>query len=289
LAALLDIGAARVFFDGIFTTPRLAHPEGIAIHADGSIWCGSETGDLLRIAADGSSISRMAGTDGFLLGIAFDAVGNCYACDLRHAAVFRYDAVSGRIARFGAAGIRVPNYPVVDARRGALYVSDSRGSGDVGPGIFRFDLRTGDGAIWCTSPMAFANGMALAPGGDGLYVVQSDAACVSYVPIEADGSAGTPRLFVDEVQTVPDGLAFGPDGTLYISCYEPSRIYRCSPGGRLDILIEDIRATVLAHPTNIAVKCDKLYTANLGRWHIAEIDLRAPHAVPAGRPASTLS
>lgn len=282
MAPLLDIAAARVFFDGIFSAPRLAHPEGIAVHADGSIWCGSETGDLLRIAADGAAITRVAGTGGFLLGIAFDPAGHCYACDLRHAAVFRHAAGSGQLVRFAAAGIRVPNYPVVDAARNALYVSDSRGSHDIGPGIFRYDLRSGEGGIWCDAPMDFANGMALAPDGRGLYVVQSDAACVSYVPIELDGRAGAPRTVVDHVRTVPDGLAFAPDGTLYISCYEPSRIYRVPPGGALQLLIEDARATVLAHPTNIALKGSKLYTANLGRWHITEIDLlhgtAAPHA-----------
>ena len=34
-----------------------------------------------------------------------------------------------------------------------------------------------------------------------------------------------------DVHNVPDGLAIAPDGTLYISCYEPSRIYRMKPGG----------------------------------------------------------
>jgi len=273
LTPLLDISAARVFFDGTFSNPRVAHPEGVAIHADGSVWCGTETGDLLRIAADGSSVEKMAGTDGFLLGIAFDSAGNVFACDLRHAAVFRYDAASGRMEKFAASGINVPNYPVVDETRSHLYVSDSRGNGNIGPGVFRYDLATGEGAVWCSEPMDFANGMAMAPDGSGLYVVQSDAPAVSFVPIEPDGSAGPVRLVTDEIEVVPDGLAFAPDGTLYISCYEPSRIYRMCPSGRLELLIEDRMATTIAHPTNVAVKGDRLYTANLGRWHITEIDL----------------
>ena len=70
-----------------------------------------------------------------------------------------------------------------------------------------------------------------------------------------------------------DGVALAPDGTLYISCYEPGRIYRRAPDGTVAILIEDPNATVLAHPTNVALKGRKLFTANLGRWHITEIDL----------------
>ena len=49
---VLPMSAARVFFDGIFTEPRLAHPEGVAVHRDGSIWCGTERGELIRIEAD---------------------------------------------------------------------------------------------------------------------------------------------------------------------------------------------------------------------------------------------
>ncbi len=77
-----------------------------------------------------------------------------------------------------------------------------------------------------------------------------------------------------DVHNVPDGLAFAPDGSLFISCYEPSRIYRWREDRGLELLIEDRAATTIAHPTNVALKGDRLYTANLGRWHITEIDLR---------------
>jgi sugar lactone lactonase YvrE len=269
---LLDMSAARVFFDGIFSEPRVAHPEGVAVHSDGSIWCGTETGDLLRIAADGSSVERTGGTDGFLLGIAFDSAGNCFACDLKHAAIFRRDAAIGRMERFASSGIRVPNFPVIDEKNGWLYVSDSAGES---ASIFRYDLKSGEGGPWCRDAMSFANGMAMAPDGVGLYVVESDAACVSYVPIQTDGTAGRKQVAVEGVHNVPDGLAFAPDGSLFISCYEPSRIYRWREDRGLEMLIEDPAATTIAHPTNIAFKGDKLYTANLGRWHISEIDLSA--------------
>lgn len=267
---LLPISAARVFFDGIFTEPRVAHPECVAVHADGSIWCGTETGDLLRIDAEGKAVERMAATGGFLLGIAFDSAGNCFACDLRHKAMFRFDAASNEMIRFADAGIKVPNYPVVDEANGWLYVSDS--AGEAG-GVFRFDLETGEGGPWCREIFAFANGMVMAHNGKGLYVVETDAPCVSYVPIETDGSAGRKRVVVEGVHNVPDGLAFAPDGSLLIACYEPSRIYSWREDRGLSLLIEDPGATTLAHPTNVALKGRKLYTANLGRWHIAEIDL----------------
>ncbi len=281
MTPLLDLSAARVFFDGIFATPRLAHPEGVAVHADGSIWCGTETGDLIRIAADGASHEKLGSTGGFLLGLAFDSAGRCYACDLRHQAVFRFDPLTGAFDRFASSGIGVPNYPVVDERRGVLYVTDSRGNGNIGPGLFRFDLESGAGGVWSEEAMDFANGACLDATGDGLFVVQSDVPSLVHVSVRADGSAGPSRLVSGDVRTVPDGVALAPDGTLYISCYEPSRIYRLRPGAALELLIEDPKATLLAHPTNVALKGDRLYSANLGRWHITEIDLSSLEGRPS--------
>ena len=267
------MSAARVFCDGVFGSPRLAHPEGVAVHPDGSIWCGTENGELLRIEADGGSYREMARTGGFALGIAFDAAANCYVCDMRHAAIFRFDAGTGAIARFADSGIMIPNYPVVDADRNALYVSDSRGENDPGPGIFRYDLSTGEGGAWSDGPWDFANGMTMDANGAGIYVVESFKSRVMHVPIRSDGSAGASSVVVDGLDSVLDGLALAPDGTLYISCYEPGRIFRLPPGGELELLIHDPLATVLAHPTNVALKGNRMYTANLGRWHITEIDL----------------
>ncbi len=267
---LLPASAASVFFDGIFADPCLAHPEGVAIHADGTVWAGTERGDIVRIAADGSGIERMASTGGFLLGIAFDAAGNCFACDIKHKAVFRYDATTGACDRFADSGITVPNYAVVDDTGGFLYVSDSL---DPDGSVFRYDLATGRGGRWTTEPLCFANGMAMAPDRSGLYVVESMKARLSFVPIGADGSAGAARVVTEGLETVPDGVLVMANGDILISNYEPSRIWRWSERAGLELLIEDPVATTLAHPTNIALKGDKLYTANLGRWHLSVIDL----------------
>ncbi len=270
---LLPMSAARVFIDGTFSEPRLAHPEGVAVHADGSVWCGTETGHLIRVEPDGSAMASLGSTDGFLLGLAFDATGRCYACDLRYAAVFRYDPATSAFEKFADAGITVPNYPVVDDANGWLYVSDSHGWDEAGGGVYRYDLATGEGGLWTSTPMRFANGMAMALDGSGLYVVESTAARLSFVPILADGSAGAPEVVTEGLVQVPDGVLVMPNGDLLISCYEPGRIYRYSDRGGLEVLIHDPNAVVLAHPTNIALRGDTLFTAGLGRWHLAAVDL----------------
>ena len=45
----LDTSLARIFYDGLLTEPRLDHPEGLAVHRDGSAWCGGERGQIYRI------------------------------------------------------------------------------------------------------------------------------------------------------------------------------------------------------------------------------------------------
>ena len=82
--------------------------------------------------------------------------------------------------RFASSGIRVPNYPIVDEARGWLYVSDSVGDDNRARASSATISQTGEGGLWCRDAMSFANGMAMAPDGNGLYVVESNAPCVSY-------------------------------------------------------------------------------------------------------------
>ncbi len=132
------------------------------------------------------------------------------------------------MSRFAESGIKVPNYPVLDEERGWLYVSDS--AGDQG-GVFRYDLNTGEGGPWCRDAFSFANGMAMAPDRSGLFVVESDAPCISFVPIEADGSAGSKRV-VDRrrARTFPTGSPL----RLTARCSSPATSRAASTaGGRI--------------------------------------------------------
>jgi gluconolactonase len=101
------------------------------------------------------------------------------------------------------------------------------------------------------------------------------------VRIEPDGGAGDIETVVHLPGIVPDGLAFDTEGSLYISCYRPDRIYRLSQQGKLDILAEDYEGTAMAAPTNIAF-CgegrDIFLGANLGRWHITRYEVDATGA-----------
>ena len=109
---ILDKSAAQVLYDGMLTDPQLDHPEGVAVHRDGSVWCGGERGQIYRISADGSSMAQVASTGGYCLGMAFDKDDNLYVCDLKHQAVIRVDAKSDTIDKFATdADGRSRGYP----------------------------------------------------------------------------------------------------------------------------------------------------------------------------------
>ena len=127
---------------------------------------------------------------GFTLGLAFDGSRALYVCDSQHAAVYRLDLKSRGVERFSGTGIKIPNYPVVDAVRGRLLVSDSHHFAEPGPGVWAYDLATGEGGLWYDKPLRFANGMALSLDGSALYVCETFARRITRIAILADGSAG---------------------------------------------------------------------------------------------------
>jgi sugar lactone lactonase YvrE len=107
---------------------RLLHAECVAIDAAGDVWCGGESGEIYRLDGDGSALELVASSDGASLGIAFDESGCLHVCDAFVGAVDRLDPRSGELRRFARVepgAMRIPNSPVVDTRRGYLYVSDS--------------------------------------------------------------------------------------------------------------------------------------------------------------------
>jgi sugar lactone lactonase YvrE len=271
---LWSLDSASVFVEG------LDHPEGVAVHPDGSIWAGGEAGQIYRVSSDGATVDEVANTGGFVLGIAFSPDASwLVACDTKLHCLWRVSPETGEVTEFadgvGTYSFKIPNYACF-ASDGTLYVSDSGTPRENDGLLTRFSAdHNGVGEIWHSGPFNFANGICLAPDENSLYVVASFLPGVERVEINPDGSAGKREVVVELPRTVPDGLAFDAKGNLYISCYSPNRIYRLQPDGQLDLLLDDWDMHTLSNPTNIAfggADFDQLFTANLGRWHLTRID-----------------
>src|SRR6188508_489424 len=119
----LTIEDVTVFADG------LDHPEGIAVHPDGSLWAGGEAGQVYRISQDGKEIKEVTNTGGFVLGLAFSPDGSWLAiCDLKNKCVWKLDLASNQLSIFakGTEGtdFNIPNFPSF-TRDGRLFVSES--------------------------------------------------------------------------------------------------------------------------------------------------------------------
>jgi sugar lactone lactonase YvrE len=58
-----------------------------------------------------------------------------------------------------------------------------------GPGVWAYELSTGEGGRWFGEPMTFANGMALTPSGDALFVCETFARRTARITIDDSGAA----------------------------------------------------------------------------------------------------
>ncbi len=268
------IEECSILVDGTLGEVRLDHPECVIVGPDGAVWCGGEHGQIYRVEADGSDFREVARTGGFSLGMAFGPDGHLYVCDLQAPSVLRVDVATGAFETFATGTpdrpFVNPNYPAFDAE-GRLYVSDSGTADAAGPGIYRF-TPDGVGELWHAGPLHFANGLAFAADFSALYVVETFAQAITRIAIAPDGSPGDTTR-VARVEALPDGIALGPDGEIYVGCYEPSQVLRIDPDGSVRTLVHDPTAHTLCHPTNVALMGSTLLTANLGRWHITSLNL----------------
>lgn len=268
---MLTLEDTRIVADG------LDHPECVACHPDGSLWAGGEDGQVYRISTEGK-VEEVVNTGGFILGLAISPDLTWMAlCDLKKKCLWKLDLASYQLD-FYASGVdghrfTTPNYVSFDSGQN-LYVSDSGTFKTVTGKVLKFD-RKGEGAVWSNGPFNFSNGIALDPEERFLYVVCSFLPGVERIAINDDGSAGEREVFVTLPEAVPDGIAFDARGNLYISCYAPNVIYKADRNRAVSVLIRDWESHTLCNPTNIAFGgpgFDQLFTANLGRWHITQID-----------------
>lgn len=256
----------------------LDHPEGVAWGPDGRVYAGGEAGQIYAVTP-GGDVTELASTGGFIYGVTLDGSGNVYACDFGRAEVARVTP-AGEVGTYsnGTADrpMRVPNFAAFDDA-GNLYVTDS-GEWGADDGLIYRISPSGETTVWTEEAHRFPNGCCLSPDGGSLYVIQSRGRTIGRIPIEDGGSAGSTEPIVDLAGSQPDGLALADDGTMYVGCYRPDRIYRIPPGGESEVLAEDPDGVVLNQPANVAFvgeDLDRLVVSSLGGWSLMVADVGA--------------
>lgn len=254
----------------------LDHPEGVAWGPDGRVYAGGEAGQIYAVDADGT-VQEIASTGGFMYGITLDGEGNVYACDFGGAEVVRVTP-GGEISSVTRGTpqhpLRVPNFSAFD-EAGNLYVTDS-GTWGAGDGLIFRVGRDGATEIWSEAVPGFPNGCCLSVEGDALLVVESSRRRIVRVPIGDDGVAGPPESVVELDGSQPDGIALAADGTMFVGCYRPDRVWRVPPGGSPEILLDDPDGVSLNQPANVAFigpALDRLVISSLGGWSLVALDV----------------
>jgi gluconolactonase len=243
---LVPVEAITIVWTGV------DHPEGLAVDVDGTIWCGGEEGQIYRGTLDGTP-EQIALLPGRTLGFALDADGNAYCADMTGPGIYRIDrdgAVSTVSTGTADKPTRLPNHPAF-LPSGQLVYTDS-GEWGASDGCLFAVQPGGETTLVDTTACRFPNGLAVAPDGRALAVVESTLPGVSLLELEADGSLGERRVLIELPGTIPDGVAYDDAGRLLVSCWAPDAVFLVGAGCEPVLLVHDPQRFSLNQPTNIA-------------------------------------
>jgi sugar lactone lactonase YvrE len=221
-------------------------PEHIAIGPDGKLYAAMESGNLVRMAPDGTDQSVFANTGGRVLGFTFDAGGRMIVAD----------AMKGLLAIGADRRVTVltdhvsPDDPiryadaVVVAPNGTIYFTDA--SVRFAPAVWGSTLeasvldimeQSATGRVLAYDPatgktrivahgFSFANGIALSDDGHTLFVNETGRYRIWKVDgraIDLDVRSGSPqaRVLLDNLPGYPDNLMRGQDGRIWVGLFKP--------------------------------------------------------------------
>ncbi|HWZ90650.1 MAG TPA: hypothetical protein VNW92_17440 [Polyangiaceae bacterium] len=256
--------------------------EGLALHERTAYVGYAGTGEIDTINLDTGAIApysalpKPVAGKGFVTGLAYQ--GNSlfgalvsFVPDVQ-AGVYRVDAAGAAVLFAKHPEMAFPNGLLFDDA-GRLYVTDSAAGA-----IFRVDP-TGDVSKWLASDLLVggkdscgagngvgvpfdigANG--IVSSGGSLYITNTDKATIVRIPIAADGSAGTPVMFVGPScadLSGADGLTLAPNGDLVVAVNHLNKLVRVDTKGNLSTLVA---GDPLDFPTSLVFSEGALYVGN---------------------------
>ncbi|MGH7802909.1 MAG: SMP-30/gluconolactonase/LRE family protein, partial [Candidatus Binatia bacterium] len=203
--------------------------EGVAVDRDGFVWGGGNDGVIRKLSPDGR-LSEVAKVEGLPCGLAFDRGGELFVASAGVGVLAVSPSGAVRLVADRADDVRLvaANFPVFGAD-GSLYVSNSTDFAPTDMERFMAELSAPapKGSIVRIRPngkadvvargLYFANGLAIDPGEEALYVLQSTRQDCLRLPLRADGTLGPADPYGGALGALCDGCAFDSNGDLIVT------------------------------------------------------------------------
>src|SRR5712691_1479748 len=295
--ALYALDAVEIFGKGVLKA------EGVVVDKEGNVYGGGRNGVIYKVSPEGNVSELTTLPVGSMPnGITMDRQGNLVYCDLGKKAMMRVTQ-SGQVSmiadRVGTLALTLPNFASYDAD-GNLYVSNSS-TRDINSALAELTNPEPNGALVRIRPdgrgeivatgIYLANGTAIDPKEEAVYVLESTRDDCLRIPIKKDGTFGKPELYAQGFPAIPDGMAFDVEGNLYVTLpgvpkngtlVPANQIIKVDTKGKWSVLIEDPAGQKIYFPTNCAFGgpgLQDLYIANLEGDHFSRV-----HTAVHGHP-----
>jgi gluconolactonase len=286
---MYSLDAVEIFGKGVMKA------EGVVIDKDGNVYGGGRNAVIYRVSPDGKVSELTTLPSGSVPnGITMDRQGNLVYCDLGKKAVMRVTQ-SGQVSmiadRVGTVALTLPNFASYDAE-GNLYVSNSS-TRDINSALVELTNPEPNGALVRIRPdgkgevvatgIYLANGTAIDPKEEAVYVLESTRDDCLRIPIKKDGTFGKPEIYSKDFPALPDGMAFDVEGNLFVTLpgkgkdgqlVPANQIIKVDTNGKWSLLIDDPTGQKLDLPTNCAFGgpgLQDLYIANLEGDHFNRV------------------
>jgi gluconolactonase len=287
--ATYSVDMVEIFGRGVLKS------EGVVVDKENNVYGGGRNGVIYKVNPAGQVSELCTLPAGSIPnGVTMDRQGNVVYCDLGKKAMMRVTPggqVSMIADRVGTLALTLPNFASYDAE-GNLYVSNSSTS-DINSVLGEMANPQPNGALVRIRPdgkgeivatgIYLANGTAIDPKEEAVYVLESTRHDCLRIAIKKDGTFGKPEIYSKEFPALPDGMAFAADGRLFVTLPAFIRDGKMAPAhqiievdtnGNWTTLIDDAGGQKLDFPTNCAFggpDLKDLYFANLEGDHFSRV------------------